>query len=46
MTTTPRCRRGHIDVVDADAGAADHLQIGAAADLGGHLVAERTARPS
>ena len=31
-------RRGHIDVVDADAGAADHLQIRCGGkDLGGHL---------
>jgi len=38
---------GNLDVVDADAGAADHLEVGGLLeDLRGRLVAERIARPS
>src|ERR1700730_16810615 len=43
----PGRRRGDVDVVDADAGAPDHLQAFCLLqDLGRHLVAERTAKPS
>ena len=40
-------RRGHVDVVDADAGAADHAQLGAAAISSASTgVAERTTSAS
>ena len=42
-----RGRGGNIDIVDADAGAADHLQILGGGDTSAvTLVAERIARPS
>ena len=49
ITTTPRARGGgDVDIVDADAGAADHLEPRRAAveDRCVTLVDERMARPS
>ena len=49
ITTMPRCvAAGDVDIVDADAGAADHLQLArrASSSAAVTLVAERTASPS
>jgi hypothetical protein len=49
ITMMPRLRGGgDVDIVDADAGAADHLELGRgfAISFSVTLVAERMARPS